>query len=155
MLVPREYWGDFAILAKLVPNLESWKAEIAALLSGMHGPSVTLETMGRAVRDYVASAPIKPSLRHFRSFVRGIEKEAGRAEFVAKEGNLLRAGEVINALRKFRNPQFPTNLLPGWEMDFHPPEIRAIKAVGIDRILNDKAEGVVLAQLAKMLGEAT
>jgi len=154
-LVPREYTPDYRKLMILWPvtGIEALHAEIVALLDGMHGPKVSNETMGRAIRDYVAAFPKQPSLRHFRSFISGIQKETAPPG-KQNDGKMLRAGEIIALVKKNRNPQFPNSALPAWRDELSQPEVRAVNAVGVDRILNDKVEGVVLAQLAKMLGEA-
>lgn len=132
----------------------AWVAEIRALLDGMHGPKVPVEVMQRVVQDYIAAMPKQPSLKHFRAFVRSAMTEGDSPSPKQSEGKMLRAGEIIALIKKHRNPQFPSNALPAWRDECSQAEVRAVNAVGVDRILNDKVEGVVLAQLAKMLGEA-
>lgn len=160
-LVPMSYWTDFDQLFTVWPQSgrQALMAEIVALLDGMHGPSVPNEIMGRAIRDYVASAPRSPSLKHFRSFVRGIEKEDHRVADVldatpAPRGHTLRAGEIINIVKACRNTLFPQTTTPEWREKLSQPEVRAVNAIGVGRILGEDKPGIVLSQLAKMLGEA-
>lgn len=158
--LPDEYRGDYYSLIESLDaeKISAWTAEIKALLEGMHGPSVSAVEMGQAIRDYVAALPELPTLVHFRAFVRRIQKgeTADNPTFVqgVKNTLTLRAGEIINEVKECRNPQFPTNATPEWRDKLNQAEVRAVNALGVGRILGEDKPGIVLAQLAKMLGEA-
>lgn len=135
-------------------NPESWANLLLGFTEGLG-----TEGGKRATRLQVALAcneanalggDITP--RRFRRILGQVmeKPEGGRTQ----TGNTLRAGEIIALVRKNRNPQFPNSALPAWRDELSQAEVRAVNAIGVDRILNDKIEGVVLAQLAKMLGEA-
>lgn len=89
----------------------------------------------------------------------------------------LRAGEIINLIRNYRPPPVPTQPPPEYEeiggrlqlkglepLPTPPPpawregltvaELRAVDAIGVDRIRADDKPGIVLAQLSKAIGEA-
>jgi uncharacterized protein YdaU (DUF1376 family) len=71
--VPAAYHPDLVDLLSRVPNATAWTAEMAVALEGMHGPAVTGEQLGQAVRDYNANGE-EPSLRLFRGYVRDTTK---------------------------------------------------------------------------------
>lgn len=50
----------------------AWKAEMNAAMQGAHGPALTGAQVEQACRDYIGNNHLedKPSLRHFRSFLR-------------------------------------------------------------------------------------
>lgn len=93
----------------------------------------------------------------------------------------LRAGEIINLIRSWRPPTQPETLPdnpadfvpgpggrmerirpraewvappPAWRAGLNPDELRAVDAIGVDRIRSDEKPGIILAHLSKALHEA-
>lgn len=59
-----------------VPEPTTWAAELEAILDGMHGPKVSPETMGRAIRDLIANGKLKfPNIRQFRRYIEGARND--------------------------------------------------------------------------------
>lgn len=89
----------------------------------------------------------------------------------------LRAGEIINLIREYRPPPMPVQERefeeingrlypkaleplpaappPAWRAELNTAELRAVDAIGVDRIRADEKPGIVLAQLSKAIGEAS
>ena len=70
------YRDDLDALLASLAEPQPWAAEIRAAATGLHGPPLTPDQLGLAVRDYRASGAVqwdatkRPSLRHFRGFLR-------------------------------------------------------------------------------------
>lgn len=57
-------------IAATVPTPETWLAEMAARLEGMHGPAITVQQLGETLTDYVANGCLaRPTFKHFRGYL--------------------------------------------------------------------------------------
>lgn len=154
--IKAEPWDDDPIVLRFCrsfENPESWQHLLAGYREGL-GLS-----KGRATQAQIAQACLEAEAlggditpRRFRRIVEQVMEKPEQKN----GGNTLRAGEIIRLIQSKRNPQFPGNVVAGWldGSGISTKEIKAVNAIGLSRILNDKNEGIVLAQLAKMLGEA-
>lgn len=60
----------FDRIAATVPTPETWTAEMAARLDGMHGPAITVQQLGETLTDYVANGCLaRPTFKHFRGYL--------------------------------------------------------------------------------------
>jgi hypothetical protein len=161
-VLPQENREDFYTLVDLWPpsGITALIAEIKALLEGMHGTPVDRQHMGQAIRDYTAAFPKQPSLKHFRGFVRSIEREGAlpspASRGMDRKGKTLAAAKLIQQIRTKRHPQFPNSISPAWSEGLDATQIEAAKPF-LARIFADdpKGEGTLLAQLARALEEST
>lgn len=128
-------------------------------------------------KNDAAAAPLPPESRSTSdaAFVHPPAKPSGNGTYT------LRAGEIINLIRSWRPPAQPETLPddpadfapgpggrmerirpraewvappPAWRADLQPAELRAVDAIGVDRIRSDEKPGIILAHLSKALGEA-
>lgn len=71
--LPETHRLDLSRLLLRVESPESWIAEMAASLDGMHGPVLTPDQLGQAIRDYSGNGA-EPNMRLFRGYLRDAAK---------------------------------------------------------------------------------
>jgi hypothetical protein len=145
---------DYGTLARVIVGY------CVGALDGMHGPQRTVEDLQANLSDYaIAKIEGAPSGRHLQAFLyRDPKVQPGQRSngSAPQSDRTLHAGELIRQVRSHRNPQFPSSVLPGWDMLLSPAEKRAVAAIGLQRILEaaPKDEAALVPQLAKALQQA-
>lgn len=71
---PPMLFDAVASLLSRIPEASrpAWRAELAVVEQGMHGPAMTPEQVQRACRDYLGNGNLRraePSMRHFRAYL--------------------------------------------------------------------------------------
>lgn len=157
--IESQEWDDDGVITRfcrMQDNPESWQHLLAGYQNGMGtegGKAATQKQIAQACLEAeTLSGDMSP--RRFRRVLAQVMENPADGGPTKLTGNTLRAGEIINEVKKCRNPQFPTNATPEWRDKLNQAEVRAVNAIGVGRILGEDKPGIVLAQLAKMLGEA-
>lgn len=150
---PRKLGDQIGSLAYLVPAVvKEWEGTTARV-DALEAPSPAVT---RSATD--ATSSTSPA------------KTSGNGTYT------LRAGEIIRLIRDYRPPPVPERKQeyediggrlylkgaeplpppppPTWRAELNTAELRAVDAIGVDRIRGEDKPGVVLAQLSKAIGEA-
>jgi uncharacterized protein YdaU (DUF1376 family) len=99
---PASFDAVVALLARIPEaSRPSWRAEITAAQTGMHGPPLTAEQVQTACRDYLGNENEgQRSLRHFRGYLRSIGRPKDERPATIPRGEDSDAGRVFAAIRR-------------------------------------------------------
>lgn len=158
--LPAEFADDVEAFLKLWPPVgrRAAESEINAMLAGMagHGPKVSDQQMGQAIRDYVAAGVTRPSLKHFRRFVSStLEEGKPRPAPLRRTRGMTGAAQMlVELIRKRRNPQFPNSIPANWNEGINE-RVQGIVKPFLPRIMADdiKGDGMLVAQLRQAMEE--
>lgn len=85
-----------------VPNRAAYLAEMSVALEGMHGPPLTPQQLGEALRDYVGNGDHEqPNFKHFRAYLRRPDQVRRRVGRSIEAGALaVDPGSILAAIKK-------------------------------------------------------
>jgi len=153
------------------PRRASWVPLLDGMTRGLNTPgmkAVPITVLHEAAQELAASGgEVTP--HRFKIFVSKVLERKHRegegqslgsaTERVSRvRGRTLAASKLVQAVRKLRNPQFPTSLVADWRVEIdkiNPLFSGFVYDFGISRFLTEtKDDGTLTAQLARAMEEA-
>jgi DNA-binding MarR family transcriptional regulator len=172
-----EYLADaeelFSRIIRAQGSPGAWIAEMVAARDGMHGPIVTKEQVGQAIRDFNAAGG-DISLRLFRGYLRDAAKPPKPTREAFSDSSSLGV-QTSPQMRKAVATGWATDLIEklkairvqategvrvghlyvpqNWKESFQPEEAKAIASVGHNRLLShdDITASVARSELVNIL----